>query len=167
MKSINIYHYPLEKKFIKKIATKESPAHRKYFSEQHKAWYDLTNAVDFLCDAGTPILAACEGEVVAVLDGLTKNWNKKIPPTRKELPEEEQDGNYVVIKHSNNEFSIHSHLQIKSIKVKKGDKVKTGDFLGLSGNTGWSLLPHLHFMVFKFTKPPGRDFVSLQPKWHS
>src|SRR3989344_4113114 len=165
MQSRNTYSYQIEKKLIKKIATTESPAHRRYFSEQHKAWYDLTNAVDFLCDAGTPILAACDGEVVAIVDGLTKNHNKREPPSRAVMPEEEQDGNYVVIKHSNEELTIHSHLQPGSIVVKKGSKVKTRDKLGLSGNTGWSLVPHLHFMVFKFTKKQARDFESLEIKF--
>jgi murein DD-endopeptidase MepM/ murein hydrolase activator NlpD len=82
------------------------------------------------------------------------------------MSEAEQDGNYVLLAHENNEFSIYSHLRSGEIKVKPGDSVKTGKLLGYIGHTGWSIKPHLHFMVFKFTKPkPARDFVSLKVRW--
>jgi len=165
-KTINLYTYPVEKRYIKKIATTESPAHRRYYSEQHGAWYDLTHAVDFLCDEGTPIRAAFDGEIIAVVNNLTKNYDKRQPLAKHVLPEDEQDGNYVVIKHPHDELSIYSHLRKGGIIVTKGSLVKTGDILGYSGSTGWSLKPHLHFMVFKFTKPaPAKDFESLEVVW--
>ncbi len=42
---------------------------------------------------------------------------------------------------------MYAHLQPGSIKVHQGDKVKTGQVLGLVGNTGNSLVPHLHFQL--------------------
>jgi murein DD-endopeptidase MepM/ murein hydrolase activator NlpD len=113
-----------------------------------------------------PIKAALKGEVIVVVSKLTKNYNGREPPSRDVLPVEEQDGNYVVLKHSNNEFSIYSHLRCGEVFVTKGQQVKTGDVLGNSGNTGWSLGPHLHFMVFKFLKPmPSKDMESLKIRW--
>ncbi len=51
--------------------------------------------------------------------------------------------------------------------AQKGQTVKTGDLLGYSGYTGQSILPHLHFMVFRYIDPvnkpqPIGDFESLE-----
>lgn len=166
MKSKNFYSYPVEKKNIKKIITFGSPAHRKYFNEERNANFDLTHAVDFLCDEGTPIKVALDGKVISTQDGMTKNWDKHEIPPADFMKGYEQNGNFVVLKHKNHEFSIYCHLQVGKIAVKLDDDVKTEDILGYSGHTGWSISPHLHFMVFKFTKPePAKDFESLEIQW--
>lgn len=104
--------------------------------------------------------------MVQIQDGLSKVWNKFDPPSKDYMSEDECDGNHVVIEHENNEFSIYSHLKPSEIKVKKGDHVEKGDLLGYCGHTGWSIKPHLHFMVFRFTKPqPAGDFNSLEIRW--
>jgi len=54
-------------------------------------------------------------------------------------------GNYVIIKHDNDEYSLYGHMIQHSVTVKKGMKVKQGDILGKLGNTGFSFSPHLHF----------------------
>jgi murein DD-endopeptidase MepM/ murein hydrolase activator NlpD len=78
----------------------------------------------------------------------------------------QQDGNYVLLKHFNSEFSIYSHLRPKEVLVSKGQFVEKVDIIGYSGNTGWSIKPHLHFMVFKFLKPkPAKDLESLEIRW--
>ena len=164
MKTQNEYSYPIEKEHIQKILTKESPAHRKY-SDKNGTVYNLTHAVDFLCKEGTPVKAALDGIVIKIINNLTKNYNKHEPPTEDILPITEQDGNYVLIKHSN-EFSICSHLRPAGVLVKSGQNIKTGETIGYSGNTGWSIKPHLHFMVFKFLKPePAKDLESLEVRW--
>jgi murein DD-endopeptidase MepM/ murein hydrolase activator NlpD len=60
------------------------------------------------------------------------------------LPAGEQ-GNNIVIDHSNGEFTMYAHLKHGSVKVKAGDTVKTGQQIAAVGNTGNSPLPHLHF----------------------
>lgn len=165
METKNIYSKPIEEKDIIKISS-ASPAHRKYYSEEADAEYDLSYAVDFLCKLGVLVKAALGGEIVHVQDGLTKNWDKFEVPPKTYMPEDEQDGNYVVIKNDKDEFSIYSHLKLNSIKVIKGDNIKKGEVIGEVGDTGWSIKPHLHFMVFKFIKPkPARDFKSLKIRW--
>ncbi|MGY0485884.1 M23 family metallopeptidase [Streptomyces sp. WG-D5] len=54
-------------------------------------------------------------------------------------------GNAIVIKHSDGTYSQYAHLS--RIDVKVGDKVGTGDHIALSGNTGNSSGPHLHFEI--------------------
>ena len=56
--------------------------------------------------------------------------------------------NYVVIRHSDGTFAEYLHLKHNGALVSVGDKVRTHQVLGLSGNTGHSSIPHLHFAVF-------------------
>lgn len=48
-----------------------------------------------------------------------------------------------------NTFALYAHLKYKGVVVKQGQKVKEGDLLGYSGNTGFSDSPHLHFEIYK------------------
>jgi peptidase M23-like protein len=91
---------------------------------------------DYYC-YGQPILAPGAGTVVAVAD------------TFPDLPIGSRDpahatGNHVVIDHGNQEFSLLAHLQPRSVKVRVGQRVKAGDVLGSTGNSGNTSEPHLH-----------------------
>jgi murein DD-endopeptidase MepM/ murein hydrolase activator NlpD len=55
------------------------------------------------------------------------------------------NGNYIIIDHGNNYKSYYGHLS--RVNVKKGDEVVKGQVIGLSGNTGMSTGPHLHFQI--------------------
>jgi len=87
------------------------------------------NGVDFEASIGTPVLAADDGEVIAVGN------NGRL-----------QYGKFVLIKHNNNLATLYAHLS-KQV-VQKGEIVKRGEVLGYSGNTGYSTGPHLHFGVY-------------------
>ena len=56
-------------------------------------------------------------------------------------------GNYIVIKHSENEYSTLAHIKKDSITVKVGDSISRGDIIAKCGNTGNSTEPHLHFQL--------------------
>ena len=56
-------------------------------------------------------------------------------------------GNFVVIRHSGEEFSHSVHLKQGSVKVRAGDLVKRGQVIGQVGHTGNSTAPHLHFQL--------------------
>lgn len=55
-------------------------------------------------------------------------------------------GKWIFIRHNNGLSSTYGHLSV--ISVKPGQKIKTGDVIGLSGNTGSSTGPHLHVSVY-------------------
>ena len=161
METKNIYVFPVDKKTISKIITK-APTHLSYHSNEFNADFDSTNAVDFYCELNTPVMAAADGEVVWIQDDVTKNW----PTMEDPPPEKSGGGNTIQIRHENNEYSMYLHLKQHSMKVKVGDKVKTGNLIAYSGLTGWTKFPHLHFMVIIYTKPPpSRDSKSLPIKW--
>ena len=54
-------------------------------------------------------------------------------------------GNYVVIAHGSGNTTLYGHMS--SRKVKEGQEVKQGDVIGITGSTGNSTGPHLHFEV--------------------
>ena len=95
-------------------------------------------ALDFKVRKGTSICAARDG----VVTGLKEDSDK-----RGLNPENISDGNYVSIMHSDGSSALYYHLQKDGVLVNMGDTVKTGQPIGLSGNTGYSAFPHLHFEV--------------------
>ena len=97
------------------------------------------NALDFNMPIGTDILAAREGIVVDVVDSfigacLDVVCNKK--------------ANYVLIAHADGTFANYAHIQYHGAKVAVGDVVNKGELIAVSGNTGYTKGPHLHFVVF-------------------
>lgn len=88
------------------------------------------------------IRAARGGTVYALVAGESGNsWGDGTPKGYNGV------GNFVVIDHGDGTFGTYWHLQKNSVKVAKGDKVARGQVLALSGNTGNSSTPHLHFDV--------------------
>ena len=93
---------------------------------------------DYFC-FGQPVLAPADGVVAKAIDQYEDN------PLMKPLPSSPPYGNSVVLDHGNSEFSMLAHLKRGSVKVKAGDKVKTGQQLAQCGNSGNSPFPHLHY----------------------
>lgn len=87
---------------------------------------------------GKPIYAPAAGKVVVAVDSIADN-------TPGEENNNQPAGNYVIIDHGNGEYSLLAHLKKGSLKVTPGKQVKAGDQLGLSGNSGNSSQPHLHY----------------------
>lgn len=84
--------------------------------------------VDFRVPTGTKVVAAMAGIVLEA--GSNVSWGPSY-------------GTSVVIDHGKGVRAIYAHLS--AVKVKKGDTVLERDLIGLSGNTGNSTGPHLHF----------------------
>ncbi|MCI0561922.1 MAG: M23 family metallopeptidase, partial [Nitrososphaera sp.] len=67
-------------------------------------------------------------------------------------------GNFVRVKHDNGYESVYLHLD--SLKVKVGARVRAGQKIGISGNTGGaSEAPHLHFGYRPSTYNPGDGYM--------
>jgi murein DD-endopeptidase MepM/ murein hydrolase activator NlpD len=109
-------------------------------------------------DYGAKVMAAADGEVIAALDDMKNNVPGKLPdPTT--ITIKTVDGNHVIIDHGNGFYSFYAHLQPGSVTVEVGDKVQTGDQLGLLGNTGNTSGPHLHFHIMSGPSALGSDGV--------
>jgi murein DD-endopeptidase MepM/ murein hydrolase activator NlpD len=96
-------------------------------------------AFDFEMSIGTPVHAARAGEVVSVVDKF-RDRGQNAGFIRQ--------GNSVILKHSDGSYAIYAHLDKAGAAVKVGDKIKTGQLIAYSGNTGFTKAPHLHFEVF-------------------
>jgi murein DD-endopeptidase MepM/ murein hydrolase activator NlpD len=63
------------------------------------------------------------------------------------------------------ETTWYEHLRHKGVVVNEGEKVKAGQLIGFSGNTGLSPAPHLHFQVNKYFGPGEDDYVTLKARF--
>jgi len=97
-------------------------------------------AVDFDCPVATPVVAARPGVVVAV------NAAAQGAGTSPEFLDDRR-ANFVLIRHGDGTLGEYMHLAPSGIEVRPGQTVRRGQELGLSGNTGFSSTPHLHFQV--------------------
>jgi len=99
---------------------------------------------------GTKIHTARAGRVVRVRDGLPE----QVPGSSPANPTIQMaGGNHVVVRMDKGRFALYAHLKTGSVKVKRGQRVRTGQVLGLLGNTGNTDSPHLHFHVMDGPSP--------------
>ena len=60
-------------------------------------------------------------------------------------------GNHIKLDHGNGYTTLFAHLS--KINVKHGQKIKRGEIIGLTGNTGRSTAPHLHYEIHHYGEP--------------
>lgn len=104
--------------------------------------------VDFGMPDGTPVVAVASGRVVEVGDYAATSRDGKDPDTGLELTPHEKGGLYVKIRHrGTTQQWDSSYLHFEEIRVEKDDEVEAGQVIGLSGQTGYTTGPHLHFHI--------------------
>lgn len=120
------------------------PADRHYlltqgFNGQYSHQHEQSRyAVDIAMPEGSQVLAARGGVVMDIAKDFYDGGAKAKHLAR---------ANYVRILHDDGSMAIYAHLQLESVKVAKGQQIKQGQLLALSGSTGFSTGPHLHFAV--------------------
>ncbi|MFQ5888092.1 MAG: M23 family metallopeptidase, partial [Candidatus Hydrothermarchaeales archaeon] len=98
--------------------------------EGGKHTYDTHIGTDIVISKKTPILASFAGKVIFAefdTDG---------------------SGNSIRLKHDNGYYSRYNHLVEDGFLVEINQRVNRGEVIGLSGNTGQAVTPHLHFQIW-------------------
>lgn len=85
------------------------------------------HGMDFKVDVGTPIAASFDGVVTRT------NWNHA------------SNGNCIEVRLANG--TLVKYLHLSENRVNGGDTVRAGQIIALSGNTGHSTGPHLHYQL--------------------
>jgi murein DD-endopeptidase MepM/ murein hydrolase activator NlpD len=107
---------------------------------------------------GVDALAVADGIVVAVKDSIPEN----VPGAQSRavtINLETVGGNHVILDIGEGHYAFYAHLKPGSIRVKKGDRVKRGQVVGLVGNSGNSTEPHLHFHLSDSNSPLGSEGI--------
>jgi murein DD-endopeptidase MepM/ murein hydrolase activator NlpD len=102
-------------------------------------------AIDIAMPEGTPIIAARGGTVIKTENSQSGRGT-------------DASGNFVRVLHDDGTMGVYLHLKQGSVSVREGQRVAVGSPLALSGNTGNSSGPHLHFVVQRNT---GMGLVSI------
>ena len=105
---------------------------------------------------GAEVLAVADGVISSVQDGIVENVPLN-PEMAVAIDVNTAGGNYVILDLGDGRYAFFAHLQPGSLRVKRGDKVKKGQVLGLLGNSGNSDAPHLHFHVADADSPLGSE----------
>jgi murein DD-endopeptidase MepM/ murein hydrolase activator NlpD len=116
-------------------------------------------AVDIGMPEGTPVRAARDGVIMTVDNDFYGNGL--------DMAQYADRANNIRIVHADGAMSVYAHLAFESVRVQVGQHVKAGQEIALSGDTGFTSGPHLHFCVqmnhdmhlvsvpFQFTGPHG------------
>lgn len=104
-------------------------------------------AIDFALPENSEVVATRGGTVINVREDSEINGQR-------------DDANYVWISHSDGTVGAYAHLVHNGVLVSAGQQVQPGQVIALSGNTGYSRGPHLHFHVFTKVKK-GRGYKTF------
>lgn len=96
-------------------------------------------ALDFAADIGTPVLAARAGTVMQLESGFRASGQS--------FGDYAARANFIRILHDDGTMALYAHLAPDGVLVRQGQQVHAGQRIGLSGNTGFSTAPHLHFSL--------------------
>lgn len=144
--ALDLKDVPKYKKGLLQHPVEDVRMTQKYGKTTFRRWYSFHNGLDYGVKSGSKVLAAADGKVV----GIGNNGKYAY-------------GRWMALDHGNGLVTMYGHLSSYSKKV--GDKVKVGDTIAKSGNTGYSTGPHLHFTVFStksFDVVPSKKIKSVK-----
>lgn len=99
----------------------------------------MKHCIDFALPKGTPVCAARDGVVSERVSRFSKTFDNSEMADR---------CNVVVLLHEDGEESVYVHLAQNSIRARLGQRVRAGQVIARSGQTGYATYPHLHFGVY-------------------
>lgn len=116
---------------------------------------DSRYAIDIVMPVGTDVLAVRDGVVMDVEDDFNRGGTDASKFAHK--------ANHVRLLHEDGTMSVYAHLDLASVAVRPGARIRAGRFLARSGNTGYSSGPHLHFVI---QQNAGMELISVPFRFH-
>lgn len=164
--STHTYRLPFEGEWVTSAGGDSTKLNYHATTATYRWGYDFTRAPDakrfknngeqlsdYYC-YGAPVLAPVAGKVVQL-----ENKHKDNPPHQ--FNEDSVLGNHLVIKVDEAEYLYVAQLKERSIPLKVGDPVQPGDKIGECGNSGRSLLPHVHIHLQNTAEFPLAESLPL------
>jgi len=137
-------------------ATEQFPVSQGFKGERTHGTPDSEFAIDIAMPVGTPVLAVRDGTVMDV----EEDFNSGGVDREKFMDK----ANHVRILHEDGTMALYAHLDLASVSVRPGARVRAGQQIARSGNTGFSSGPHLHFAV---QQNIGMELISLPFKFRN
>ena len=137
-------------------ADSEYPISQGFQGERTHSTPDSEFAIDIVMPVGTPILAARDGTVMDVEEDFNRGGSDRGKFVDK--------ANHVRILHDDGTMALYAHLDLASVGVRPGARIRAGQQIARSGNTGFSSGPHLHFAVQQNT---GMQLISVPFKFRT
>jgi len=113
-------------------------------------------AIDITMPVGTAIHAARSGTVMDVEEDFNKGGTS--------LEKFGDKANHVRVLHEDGTMAVYAHLDLASVNVRPGARIRAGQKIARSGNTGFSSGPHLHFVIQQNT---GMKLISVPFKFQA
>ena len=151
----NVEQEKYDENYIYSLPFQKGKTQLIYQGYNGKFSHQNANALDFNLKIGDKIFAAREGKVVEVVQNNNQSCANLYCA---------KFNNKIVIMHSDGTFGDYAHLKFNGAEVKVGEEIKKGQFIGYSGNTGFSNGPHLHFAVFLNRMDGNRVFIPTKFK---
>ena len=146
-------------------AGEEYPVSQGFLGDKTHDSLDSQYAIDIAMPVGSAVHAVLGGTVMDIEEDFDRGG--------KDFDKYAHKANHVRILHEDGTMAIYAHLDLASVSVRRGGKVRAGQKIARSGNTGFSYGPHLHLAIqqnsgmqmitlpFRFRTPEG---TTVTPK---